>query len=135
MKTEPVTLAIIGALSLAEPLGAGRMGAIALATVGALIASGAHWSRAALTPMVTGVTAGALFGLSAIGFRGAILSLPEGGFFIRSLLILVLTLGLQSLVMLLWMGLADRAALRGMLLLWRVSLAAGALGAFASLFW
>lgn len=135
MKTEPVTLAVIGALLLAEPLGPARMGAIALATAGVLVASGARWSRAALRPIATGVTAGALFGLSAIGFRGAILALPEGGFFIRALLVLVLTLGLQALAMLLWMALTDRAGLRGMLSLWRNSLAAGALGAFASLFW
>lgn len=139
MKTEPVTLAVIGALLLAEPLGPARMGAIALATAGVLVASGvtvdARWSRAALRPIATGVTAGALFGLSAIGFRGAILALPEGGFFIRALLVLVLTLGLQALAMVLWMAVADRAGLRGMLSLWRNSLAAGALGAFASLFW
>lgn len=135
MKTEPVTLALIGALILSEPLGPGRMGAIGLATLGVLLASGANWSRAALRPVLTGVTAGALFGLSSIGFRGALLALPGGGFFLRALTVLVLALAMQSAVMLLWLGLADRAALRGMLAEWRVSLAAGALGAFASLFW
>lgn len=135
MKTEPVTLAIVGALVLAEPLGVARMGAIALATLGVVLASGARWSRAGLRPVVTGVTAGALFGLSAIGFRGALLALPEGGYFIHALTVLVLTLALQSAVMLLWLGLADRDALRGILGAWRVSLTAGALGAFASLFW
>lgn len=135
MKTEPVTLAIIGAVVLAEPLGPARLGAIALATLGVVLASGARWSRAGLRGIATGVTAGALFGLSSIGFRGALLSLPEGGFFIRALTVLVLTLALQSAAMLIWMGLRDRRGLRAILRMWRQSLTAGALGAFASLFW
>ncbi|SET57063.1 DMT family transporter [Paracoccus homiensis] len=135
MKTEPVTLAIIGAVVLAEPLGPARLGAIALATLGVVLASGARWSRAGLRGIATGVTAGALFGLSSIGFRGALLSLPEGGFFIRALTVLVLTLALQSAAMLIWMGLRDRRGLCAILRMWRQSLTAGALGAFASLFW
>lgn len=135
MKTEPVTLALIGVLVLSEPLGPSRLGAIALATFGVVLSSGAKWSRAGLMPVLTGVSAGALFGLSAIGFRGAILALPEGGFFIQALTVLVLTLALQSAAMLIWLTVADRPALRGIAGEWRVSLLAGALGAFASLFW
>lgn len=134
-KTEPVTLAVIGVLILAEPLGPARMGAILLATSGVLLASGANWSRASLRAVATGVAAGALFGLSAIGFRGAILALPSGGFGIRALTVLGLGLALQSVAVLIWMAIADRRALRGIAAEWRVSLAAGALGAFASLFW
>lgn len=135
MKTEPVTLALIGAVILAEPLGAARMGAIALATTGVVLASGARWSRAGLAPILTGVTSGALFGLSAIGFRGAILALPDGSFLIRAVTILAMTLSIQTAVMLAWLTLRDHAALYGMAAEWRKSLAAGALGAFASLFW
>lgn len=135
MKTEPVTLAVIGALVLAEPLGAARMGAIALATLGVVLASGARWSRASIGPVLTGVTSGALFGLSSIGFRGALLALPEGFFALQALFVLVLTLAMQATAMLAWLILADRAALRGIVAEWRVSTAAGALGAFASLFW
>ena len=135
MKTEPVTLAIIGAVVLAEPLGPARMTAIVVATLGVVLASGTTWSRAGLIPVINGVTAGALFGLSAIGFRGAILALPSGAFFIRALTVLTLTLAMQAAVMLIWMAWRDRAALRGIAQDWKVSLAAGALGAFASLFW
>lgn len=135
MKTEPVTLALIGVLVLSEPLGPSRLGAIALATLGVVLSSGAKWSRAGVMPVLTGVTAGALFGLSAIGFRGAILALPEAGFFIKALTALTLTLLLQSIAMLIWLTIADRPALRGIASEWRTSLLAGALGAFASLFW
>ncbi|NAZ17994.1 EamA family transporter, partial [Glutamicibacter soli] len=64
-KTEPVTLALIGALLLAEPLGWGRMGAIATAVLGILLVSGANWSRGGWRSVATGIAAGALFGLSA----------------------------------------------------------------------
>lgn len=135
IKTEPVTLALAGALILAEPLGPARLGAIGVATLGVVLASGARWSRTSARSVVTGVTAGALFGLSALGFRGALLAMPEGGFFIRALSLLVLTLAMQSAAMLAWLALADRPTLRAIASAWRPSLAAGALGALASLFW
>ena len=134
-KTEPATLALIGAALLAEPLGWGRMGAIVVAVLGVLMVSGTDWSRAGLRGVVDGVVAGALFGLSSIGFRGAILALPEGGFVIRALTALAITLVIQTVLALIWLGLMNRAALRGIVREWRGSLAAGALGAFASLFW
>lgn len=137
IKTEPVTLAIIGALLLAEPLGPARLGAIVVATLGVVLMSGAQLrgGRAGWPGMALGVVAGALFGLSAIGFRGAILSLPEGGFVTRAATVLALGLTLQSVAMLLWLGATNRAALAGMVRHWRASVGAGALGAFASLFW
>ena len=135
MKTEPVTLAIFGALFLAEPLGLPRLAAISLAVLGVVLMSGADWSRARLGTVITGITAGALFGLSAIGFRGAILTLPEGSAALRAALVLVIALAMQSAVMLLWLTLREPHTLRAIARSWRVSLAAGALGAFASLFW
>lgn len=135
MKTEPITLALIGAAVLAEPLGPARLCAIGIATSGVVLASGAAWSRAAWSTVATGVLSGALFGLSSIGFRGALLALPDGSYVIRALTILTMTMGLQAAVMLAWLALHNRDALRGMGRQWRVSLGAGALGAFASLFW
>lgn len=135
IKTEPVTLALIGAVLLAEPLGPARMAAIATATLGVVLMSGADWRKGGWRAATLGIMAGALFGLSAIGFRGAILALPHGDSVIRAATVLTLSLALQSALMLIWLGLADRAALTGIVRHWRGSLGAGALGAFASLFW
>ena len=135
IKTEPVTLALIGALLLAEPLGPARMAAIATATLGVVLMSGADWHKGGWRAATLGIVAGALFGLSAIGFRGAILALPFGDSVTRAATILTLSLLLQSALMLIWLGLADRPALAGIVRHWRGSLGAGALGAFASLFW
>ncbi|WP_199259582.1 EamA family transporter [Paracoccus binzhouensis] len=135
IKTEPVTLALIGALILAEPLGPARMAAIATATLGVVLMSGADWRRGNWRAAGLGIAAGALFGLSAIGFRGAILALPFGTEPVRAATVLVLSLALQSAIMLAWLGALDRPALAGIARHWRGSLGAGALGALASLFW
>ncbi|SDL03571.1 DMT family transporter [Paracoccus chinensis] len=135
IKTEPVTLAILGAALLAEPLSPARLGAIAVATAGVLAMSGAGWRRAGAGPVALAVLAGGLFGLSAIGFRGGILSLPHGGELIRATTILVLSLTLQTALVGAWLALRDRPAMHGMLGAWRESLGAGFLGALASQFW
>jgi len=75
------------------------------------------------------------YGLAAIGFRGGITSLEGGSFLSRALTVLVLSLAIQSVTLLLWLALRDRAALAGSFRVWRGSLAAGALGAFASACW
>lgn len=135
IKTEPVTLALIGAVLLAEPLGPARMAAITTATLGVVLMSGVDWRNGGWRAAALGIAAGALFGLSAIGFRGAILALPHGDSITRAATILTLSLALQSALMLIWLALADRAALAGIVRHWRGSLGAGALGALASLFW
>lgn len=135
IKTEPVTLAIMGAVIFAEVLSPARLGAITLATVGVLMLSGTGWRRAGWWPVILAIISGGLFGLSAIGFRGGILSLDTGGYVVRATTILVLSLAMQTIVVGLWLAARDRRALRGMALAWRESLGAGFLGAFASQFW
>lgn len=139
LKGEPVLVALAGWLILGEALTLPMLGAIAVAVLGVLILTlkPGH-GRAMLQgfgPAATGLLAGLAFGLSAIGFRGAITSLEDGGFVIRALTILVLTLGLQSAALGLWLGLRDRAALTGSFSALGPSLAAGFLGALASAFW
>lgn len=70
-------------------------------------------------PMRTGLLAGALFGLAAIGFRGGILTLPDGGLLIRATTIPSLSLTLQTGVFLDWMLAFDHAALRAAFGVWR----------------
>ena len=89
----------------------------------------------ALGPALTGLAAAGLFGLSAIGFRGAITGLDSGGQLIRATTILVISLALQSAILGLWMAFFARPALRATFRVWRQSLLAGFLGAFASQFW
>jgi drug/metabolite transporter (DMT)-like permease len=138
IKTEPVIVALTAAALLGDALTWPALGAIALATSGVLVMtvkSGAAAQLTQVAPAATGLLAGGLFGLAAIGFRGGITALPEGGFLIRASTALVVGLALQSAILLVWMLLFDRPAIAACLRVWRASLGAGFLGAFASQFW
>ena len=137
-KTEPVQVALFGALLLGDHLTPAKFLAIAIATAGVVIVSwrpGDRLTRAGLRPAVLGIVSGAFFAMSAIGYRGAIQALPEGGFLIRASTILVLGLALQTMLLTLYMLVANRQALMASLREWRRSLSAGFLGAAASQFW
>jgi drug/metabolite transporter (DMT)-like permease len=137
-KTEPVQVALFGLALLGDPLTPPAAVAIIVATAGVLLMSvkpGTNLTTAGLRPVLSGIAAGAFFAFAAIGFRGAILSLPEGSFVMRATTTLVWGLGLQTAVLLLWLGLFDRRALLASFEAWRPSLGAGFLGALASQFW
>lgn len=139
LKVEPVLVAVVGWAVLGDPLTPPMLGAIGVAVLGVLILTlkpGLGRAMFAETgPAAMGLLSGLAFGLSAIGFRGGIVSLPEGSFLIRALTTLVLSLTIQSLVLALWLAVRDRPALTGAVAAWRPSLAAGFLGAAASACW
>jgi drug/metabolite transporter (DMT)-like permease len=140
-KTEPIIIALFGVLFLHETPSAGAALAILIATAGVMLMS---WPRRApeetksvsdWTPALMGVGAGACFALSGTGYRGAILSLQTPSFVLAATTTLVLGLAMQSLTILVWLGLRDRKTLRLILGHWRQSLFAGFMGALASQFW
>ncbi len=135
VKTEPVQTAVFGLLVLGDPVTPLGLAAILCATVGVIAMSAGTGARAGARPILMGLAAGALFAVSAIGFRGAILALDSGGTLMRASTTLVWGLALQSLALTAWLACFDRAALTGSLRAWRPSLAAGFLGALASQFW
>lgn len=139
LKIEPVLVALVGWAVLGETLTLPMLAAIAVAVAGVLVmtlkAGQGRAMLAGLGPATLGLAAGFAFGLSAIGFRGAITSLPQGDFLVRALTILVLSLALQTLALGLWLAVRDRPALRGSFRAFAPSLAAGFLGALASAFW
>jgi len=137
-KTEPVQVALFGLVLLGDPLTPAMAMAIAVATVGVVLMSvkpGAGLASSGAKPVVFGLASGAFFALAAIGFRGAILSLDEGSSLIRASTTLVWSLGMQTAILLIWLGLFDRKALLASFAAWRPSLGAGFLGALASQFW
>ena len=82
-----------------------------------------------------GVLSGAMYALSAVGFRGAILALGEGPFYLRATATLATSLAMQTALLTVWLLWRERAVLREILRLWRPSLLAGAAGALASQLW
>jgi drug/metabolite transporter (DMT)-like permease len=139
IKTEPVQVALFGLIVLGDQLSTGAAAAIVIATAGVVLmamkpGTGAA-SLAAMGPALKGIAAGAFFALSAIGFRGAINGLGEGSFVLRATTTLAWGLGIQTSILLVWMGVADRSGLLKIARAWRPSLFAGFMGAFASQFW
>lgn len=139
MKTEPVMVALVATVVIGDPLTPTKLVAILIATAGVVILSVKPGTARGLVSdggsVATGLLAGLLFGLAAIGFRGGILGLGEGSFLMRASTILVVSLVLQSGVLLVWLLAFDRVALAGSFRVWRASVLAGFLGAFASQFW
>jgi drug/metabolite transporter (DMT)-like permease len=136
-KTEAVQIAVFGLLILGDALTPLRALAIAVATLGVVLTAlrpGEGWS-AGMRQVLLGVASGGCFALAAVGFRGGILALDEGGNWLRATTTLTCSLGIQALVLALWMIVAAREALVGSMRLWRQSVLAGFLGALASQFW
>jgi len=139
IKTEPVSVALLGLVLIGDRLPLLGWIAVVVVTVGVLIASlqaqGGRLSLGKPLPVLTGVVAGALFGLTSICNRAAIVEIPDGSFYARSLLILVVSLSIQTLVLGLWFLLRDARPFTGSVREWRLSLAAGALGGLSSACW
>jgi drug/metabolite transporter (DMT)-like permease len=87
-------------------------------------------------PTLMGLVSGGMFGLSAIGYRGAILSLDLPGNFVLAATF-TLTVGLicQAALLSAWLAWRDPKILKAIFLAWKPSLLAGFMGALASQFW
>ena len=137
IKTEPVQVAIFGLIFLGDALSATTIAAIVIATAGVIVMAvrpGAA-SQASLRPTVMGLISGGMFALSAIGYRGAILSLADSSFLMAATYTLAWGLFAQSAVLTIYLLWRKPAALRAIFDAWRPSALAGFMGATASEFW
>jgi drug/metabolite transporter (DMT)-like permease len=82
-----------------------------------------------------GLASGVLFGISAVGYRGASLALPAGDVFLRASLTLAAATAVQAVVLGLWIGWRDRAEVGRVLSSWRVSGLVGLTSMLGSLGW
>ena len=136
IKTEPIQVAIFGLLFLGDPLNVWMMTAIVIATVGVIVMSlKPGGMTGGIKPTLIGLSAGAMFALSAIGYRGALLNLAHPNFVVAATYTLALGLVLQAALLTLYLALWDRAVLTAIMGQWRRSLFAGFMGATASEFW
>ena len=137
-KTEAVQVAIFAVVLLDEHLTLAGAAAIVIATAGVVVIAakpGMALRSAGLRPIVYGIASGGCFAVASVGFRGGILELGDGAYYLRAATTLVWTLAFQALLLGAWMTLFARSALVGSFVLWRQSLVAGFFGAFASQFW
>jgi drug/metabolite transporter (DMT)-like permease len=137
IKTEPVQVALFGLVFLGDRLSIGMAAAILIATAGVVVMSlkpGAA-ADASLRPTLLGLGAGATFALSAVGYRGAILSLGLSDYMLAATFTLAVGLVLQAAILSAYLMLTRPAVMGAILRAWRPSLFAGFMGALASQFW
>jgi len=138
IKTEPVQVALFGFVLLGDKVTLPLAVAILVATAGVIVMSikpGAA-QTGGIKPTVLGLISGGMFGLSAIGYRGAILNLEGANDFVLSATYtLVVGLVLQSLLLSAYLAMRDPGVLKAIFRAWRPSVLAGFMGALASQFW
>ena len=136
LKTEPIQVALFGLLFLGDMLTWPMMTAIAVATAGVLLMSTKPGGMVGgMRPTLLGLASGGMFALSAIGYRGGILSLKLANFMMSATFTLAAGLVVTTVMLSLYLVLRTPAVLFAILRLWKPSLFAGFMGAFASQFW
>jgi len=138
LKTEAIQTAIFGFVFLGDHLTLLKVVAILIATAGVVIAAlrpGASKGFTDLKPTLLGLGAAAAFALSAVGFRGAVITVPGVTFVTAASCTLVLGLFVQTLILTVYLLARAPGVLKAILGLWRPSMFAGFMGAFASQFW
>jgi drug/metabolite transporter (DMT)-like permease len=91
--------------------------------------------RRSLSGLLFGASSGLGFAIAAIAYRAGIATLGASSAPIRAIIFLVLTLALQSAMILIWLIAFNPTLLRRLLGTWRPSMRAGFFGAAASAFW
>jgi drug/metabolite transporter (DMT)-like permease len=137
LKTEAIQTAIFGFIFLSDHLTTFKVIAILIATAGVVITAlrpGAS-GFGNLKPTVQGLVAAACFALSAVGFRGAIIVVPDVSFVTAASFTLVFGLFVQTLVLTIYLLTRAPKVLSDILRMWKPSMFAGFMGAFASQFW
>ena len=142
-KTETVQAAIFAVLFLGETISSLAVIGILISLIGVMVISTARspsgssgiartWTaRSALV----GLASGASFGVAAVSYRGASLSLGGEGFLVQAAYTLAFVLVLQTLVMAAYMAIRTPGELRKVLAAWRVAIWVGASGALGSIGW
>lgn len=138
-KTEPLQTALFGIVLLGDALSLGAGVAILISLLGVILVSvprpapGARWKLD--SKVWIGVVSGGFFGLSAVAYRGASLSLAEGSVLLRASATLAFVTTFQALAILGWLALRERGEVTRLLKAWRVAGLVGIAGMLGSLGW
>jgi drug/metabolite transporter (DMT)-like permease len=147
LQTEPIQVAIFGLIFLGDLVTWAMMIAIVVATAGVVLMSvprealwrkgggGGSWSAGGFKPTLIGLASGGMFALSAVGYRGAILSLALPDYVLAATFTLALGIAMQAVLLSFYLALRSPAVLLAIARAWKPSLSAGFAGAFASQFW
>ena len=141
-KTETVQTAIIGIFVLGDAITGGALLGILISLAGVLCISAAQtgFNRQMVRdlagkPALMGIASGACFGVAAVSYRAASLSLGGEGFLTQAGLTLAVVLFLQTSGMSLWLCVKEPGQVIATVRAWRVALPAGISGWAASVGW
>jgi drug/metabolite transporter (DMT)-like permease len=138
IKTEAIQTAIFGFVFLGDHLTASKVITILIATVGVVVTALRPGGEKGFTdwrPTALGLVSAAAFALSANGYRGAIITINGASFVTAATYTLVFGLFVQTLILTIYLLARAPGVLKAILGLWKPSLLAGFMGAFASQFW
>ena len=124
IKVEVLMTALVGIVILGDRVSGPALGAILVGVVGVLILSGSavtgvFWRRLISPSAALGLAAGALFGVSAVSYRGATLLVAADDPFLRALVTLAAVTTMQSLAMALWLRGREAGEIGRVLGAWR----------------
>lgn len=142
-RTEPAQAAIFGLVFLGDRASPGAIIAIMATVIGVMLISVARVERRSM-PLLSavvsrtafvGIASGTLFGLAAVAYRAASLSLGGPNFLMQAAFTLLVTIFLQTILMIGWMAWREPGQFTRIAAAWKPSLATGLVGASASLGW
>ena len=113
-KTEVIQTVLVGVVLLGDLVSLAGLAAIALGLVGLLLLSGGkeatgfHLSDLRNRAAGLGIASGILFAFSAVSYRGASLTLAVEDPLLRASVTLMAVVTMQTVIMLVWLGLYDR---------------------------
>ncbi|MGO4907701.1 DMT family transporter [Pseudorhodobacter sp. W20_MBD10_FR17] len=138
-KTETVQVALFSAVFLAEAVSGLGVVAILIGLAGVLLLSRPPqgWIAGKILNRATmlGLLAGAFFGMSAIGYRGATMEIANPDPLFRAMLALACVTAFQSVSMALWLRWREVGEVTRVLGAWRATLPVGVTGVLGSLGW
>jgi drug/metabolite transporter (DMT)-like permease len=135
IKTEAVQAALFGLIFLGDRITPAMTAAILIATAGVVSMGLKPGTSHDFKATLLGLASGAMFALSAVGFRGAILTLELSSYVVAATFTLAIGLLLQTGLLTLFLWVRQPAVLASIVAAWRPSLFAGFMGALASQFW
>lgn len=136
-KTEVVLTALIGLVILGEGMSLWGVLAVAVGFVGVVLLSMPPGRAASVFNAAAGfgLASGALFGVSAVAYRGATLQILSDDPFLRAGVTLACVTAFQTLLMIAWLYWRDRDEIGRVIASWRVSSLVGITSMLGSFGW
>lgn len=138
-KTETVQTALIGVVLLGDPMTLAGAAAILVSLAGvaliSLPAGKVAEAGVSAKSALIGIASGGLFGLSAVAYRGAALSLESGDVILRAATTLAMVTTFQAVLTVVYLCIRMPAEARALARSWRASSWVGLVGMLGSLGW